>query len=73
MPQSKKTSKDLEDSNAAVLRTSADIASHSLTQLEVLAKNWPEFASDTKAFRVLVERLVLRATEYGYIEKRGKV
>lgn len=62
---------DEESSNAALLRTTADVASHALTQIEVCADKWPEFRQTT--IREFVERVVVRAKEYGYIEKRGKV
>ena len=64
---------DDAESLAVLLRTSADVASHSLTQVDVLAKNWPEFAKDASVMREFVERLVAKAKDYGYIEKRGRV
>ena len=64
---------DDADSLAVLLRTSADVASHSLSQIDVLASKWPEFASDATSMREFVERLVTKAKDYGYIEKRGRV
>jgi hypothetical protein len=64
---------DDESSNAALLRTTADVVSHALTQLDCCTSKWPEFAKDAASVREFVERLVLRAREYGYIEKRGRV
>ena len=58
-----------DSSREALLRTSADVASRALIQLECLAKEWPEFASDAKVYRTFVERLVAQARQYGYIEK----
>lgn len=65
--------KSQEDHKAVLLRTSTDIASHCLTQLDVLAKEWPEYASGSSTFRTFVEKMVVHAREYGYIEKRGRV
>ena len=69
----KKSSKDLEESKAALLRTTADIASHALTQIECCSKEWPEYQSSASTLREFVEKMVVHAREYGYIEKRGRV
>jgi len=61
------------DSDAALLRTTADVVSHCLTQLECCASRWPEYVTDASTMREMVERMVGHAREYGYIEKRGKV
>ena len=69
----KKSSKDLEESKAALLRTTADIASHALTQIECCSKEWPEYKSGASTIRQFVENMVVHAKEYGYVEKRGRV
>lgn len=69
----RKPAKDLENSDAALLRTSADILSHALTQTECMTKAWPQYKASTVTLRTFVETLVVHAREYGYIEKRGKV
>lgn len=69
------SAKKLDDSErkAVLLRTSADVASHALTQIDCLAKDWPEYASGASGFREFVEKMVVHAREHGYIEKRGRV
>ena len=69
----RKSSKDLEESKAALLRTTADIASHALTQIECCSREWPEYAKDSTTLRAFVEKMVVHAREYGYVEKRGRV
>lgn len=64
---------DDAESEAVLLRTSADILSHALTQMDCCAEVWDEFGPDAKAMRETVERMVERAKEHGYIEKRGRV
>jgi hypothetical protein len=58
-----------DESRETLLRTSADVAAHALVQLEILAKEWPEFTPDAKEYRVFVERLIESAKQYGYMEK----
>ena len=64
---------DDAEARAVLLRTTSDIVSGALTQLDCLASKWPEYAKDAKDFRVIVERMVVHAKEYGYFEKRGRV
>ena len=64
---------DDAETEAVLLRTSADVASHALTQVDCLASKWPEFSNDATTMREFVERLVVKARDYGYIEKRGRV
>lgn len=63
--------KRLDDSERrlVLLRTSADVAAHALIQLECLAFEWPEYASEASQYRKFVERIVASAKEVGYIEK----
>lgn len=65
--------KSQEDHKAAMLRTSADVASHCLSQIDALARDWPEYKAGASSLREFVEKMVVHAREYGYIEKRGKV
>lgn len=64
---------DDAESKVVLLRTSADVASHALTQIDCLAKAWPEYKPTAKTLRQYVETIVMHAREYGYIEKRGRV
>lgn len=68
-------SKDVDDADslAVLLRTSADVASHCLSQIDVLASKWPEYKPSASTFREFVEKMVVHAKDYGYIEKRGRV
>jgi hypothetical protein len=63
---------DDAESEAVLLRTSADVLSHALAQAECLASTWPDYTADASTFREMVERLVEHAKDYGYIEKRGR-
>ncbi len=64
---------DDADSEAVLLRTTADVVSHALTQMDCCAERWPKYQSDATTMREFVERMIEHAREYGYIEKRGKV
>ena len=64
---------DDAESEAVLLRTSADVLSHALTQMDVCAGVWGEYRADSVTMREFVERMVVHAREYGYIEKRGRV
>ena len=64
---------DNAESEAVLLRTSADVLSHALTQMDCLATVWPDYKADSTTMREAVERLVEHAKDYGYIEKRGRV
>lgn len=64
---------DDADSDAVLLRTTADVVSHALTQLDCCAGKWPEYGSAATTMREFVERLVVHAREFGYIEKGGRV
>ena len=64
---------DDAESAAVLLRTTADVVSHCLTQLECCASRWQEYATDASTMREMVERMIEHAREYRYIEKRGKV
>ncbi len=61
------------ESEAVLLRTTVDIISGALTQLDCCVQKWPQYQADATAVREVVERMVRDAKEYGYIEKRGKV
>ncbi len=58
---------------AVILRTTADVVSHALTQLDVCAQTWTEYKPAAATMREFVERMVVHAREYGYTEKRGRV
>ncbi len=58
---------------AVILRTTTDVVSHALTQLDVCAGVWPEYKPAAVTMREFVERMVVHAREYGYTEKRGPV
>ena len=64
---------DDAESEAVLLRTSADVLSHALTQMDCLAGVWDEYRADSVTMREFVERMVVHARDYGYIEKRGRV
>ena len=61
------------ESEAVLLRTTADIVSGALTQMDACVREWPQYRTDAAAMREWVERMVAHAKEYGYIEKRGRV
>ena len=64
---------DDAESEAVLLRTTTDVVSHALTQMDCCATRWPEYTADASTMREIVERLVEHAKDYGYIEKRGRV
>ena len=64
---------DDAESEAVLLRTSADVLSHALSQMDCCATRWPEYTADASTMREMVERMVEHAKDYGYIEKRGRV
>jgi hypothetical protein len=64
---------DSAESEAVLLRTTADVLSHALVQFECCAGHWPQYHPDAGTMREMVERLVEHAREYGYIEKRRGV
>lgn len=64
---------DNAESEAVLLRTTVDVVSHALTQLDCCASKWPEYKASASTMREFVEKMVVHAREYGYIEKRGRV
>jgi hypothetical protein len=64
---------DDAESTAVLLRTSADVLSHALSQMDCCANRWPQYTTDASTMREMVERMVEHAKDYGYIEKRGRV
>jgi len=64
MPKKPLTS---EESRHVMLRTTADVVSHAIKQIECCAGLWPEYQADAKEWRAVSERLVAHAREYGYI------
>ena len=64
---------DDAETEAVLLRTTTDVVSHALTQLDVCAEHWPNYSKDAITMREFVERMVVHAREHGYIEKRGRV
>lgn len=65
-----KTKAQLEDEpRNIILRTTADIMSNALVQLECCVKDWGEYADFTKQMREVTQRMIDRATLVGYIPK----
>ncbi len=61
------------DAEAVLLRTTTDVLAHALTQMDCCAKTWTEYQPAASTMREFVERMVVHAREYGYVEKRGRV
>ena len=69
MPRGKKANQ--ADSDATLLRTTADVLANALKQLECCATRWDEYRKPANDMRLMVEGLVEHAKGYGYVAKGG--